>query len=237
MSASGASKKASYHHGDLRGALIAAAESLMREQEGWTFTLREVARAAGVSHNAPYNHFSDRRALLAAVAARGFDDFRDSMEAAIAAVAESDAVARLAASARGYVGFAVGSPPRFRLMFSAELAGYEDAVLDAARACSFGVLSRLIDEGVAAGVFRADPHGVHALAAWSLVHGLSNLVLDRMVACPHDEEGLTALTDAVGARLLDGLIAKEPLDRERAHPAPDRRFDPLFRSPTERQPR
>lgn len=215
MRRSAESKKAGYHHGDLRSALIAAAEELLREQEGWTFTLREVARAAGVSHNAPYNHFSDRRALLAAVAARAFDEFRQAMEAAVAGAAQGDAARRLLASARGYLGFATGHPARFRLMFGAELAGYEDAALDAARGRSFQVLQGLIDEGVAAGAFRADPHGTHALAAWSLVHGLANLVLDRRVARPPDEAGLAALSDAVGATLFDGLIGRTSHDNGR----------------------
>ncbi|MEX6979956.1 TetR/AcrR family transcriptional regulator, partial [Pseudomonas aeruginosa] len=60
-----AEPKTNYHHGDLRSALIAVAERLLTDQSGKPFTLREVARVAGVSHNAPYNHFADRRALLA----------------------------------------------------------------------------------------------------------------------------------------------------------------------------
>src|SRR5271155_2678351 len=65
-------KPPAYHHVDLRRALIDAALALVTEDQDWTFSLREVARRAGVSHNAPYNHFADKRDLLAAVAATGF---------------------------------------------------------------------------------------------------------------------------------------------------------------------
>src|SRR5215813_12937847 len=71
-----------YHHGDLRRALIEAALSMLKEEGAWTFTLREVARRAGVSHAAPYNHFSDKAALLAEVAAMGFQALRERLAAA-----------------------------------------------------------------------------------------------------------------------------------------------------------
>lgn len=67
---------ASYHHGDLRRALIDTALAMVTEEGAWNFTLREVARRAGVSHTAPYNHFEDKAALLAEVAALGFEALR-----------------------------------------------------------------------------------------------------------------------------------------------------------------
>lgn len=195
-----------YHHGDLRSALIAAAERLMTERAGWTFTLREVARAAGVSHNAPYNHFPERRALLAAVAARGFEDFRAALQAAVAAAPAGDAATRLAAVARAYVAFATGSGTRFRLMFGPELAGCKDAPLTQAQERAFAVLGGLIEQGVADGTFREDPLGTHALAAWSLVHGLAILILDVKVRA---EATPSALADTVGASLMTGLVRPE----------------------------
>ncbi|HUB46245.1 MAG TPA: TetR family transcriptional regulator, partial [Acetobacteraceae bacterium] len=66
-----------YHHGDLRRALIETALQLVTEEQDWTFSLREVARRAGVSHRAPYNHFSEKLDLLAAIAAVGFERLRD----------------------------------------------------------------------------------------------------------------------------------------------------------------
>src|SRR5271170_7712030 len=72
-----------YHHGDLRRALIDAAVSLVAEEQDWSFSLREVARRAGVSHNAPYNHFPEKRDLLGAVAAAGFEALRERMRATV----------------------------------------------------------------------------------------------------------------------------------------------------------
>src|ERR671933_271680 len=73
---------APYHHGDLRRALIDTALAMVTEEGAWNFTLREVARRAGVSHAAPYNHFEDKLALLAEVAALGFQSLRQTLEAA-----------------------------------------------------------------------------------------------------------------------------------------------------------
>src|SRR6202050_2741658 len=78
-----------YHHGDLRRALIEAGLALVTEEQDWTFSLREVARRAGVSHNAPYNHFADKRDLLAAVAVVGFAALEQRFRAATSGTANA----------------------------------------------------------------------------------------------------------------------------------------------------
>src|SRR5271167_5174871 len=85
-------KPPAYHHGDLRRALIDAAMGLVTEEQDWTFSLREVARRAGVSHHAPYNHFPEKQDLLGAVAAVGFEKLRDSLLNAIAGSDAPDAL-------------------------------------------------------------------------------------------------------------------------------------------------
>jgi AcrR family transcriptional regulator len=199
-----------YHHGDLREALIDAARQLMEDQAHWTFTLREVARAAGVSHNAPYNHFADRRALLAAVATQGFAALTDALRAAAAADARADTPARIRAIAGAYVMFAVRNGARYRLMFSAELSGCDDAALRDAGETAFAVLRETIARGVAAGALRADPAGTHALTAWSLVHGVSTLILDGKVPAPADDEAVAALTHRLADTLFTGLSDPTP---------------------------
>ncbi|GJD50010.1 HTH-type transcriptional repressor FabR [Methylobacterium crusticola] len=194
-----------YHHGDLRDALLAAAERLMTERAGWTFTLREVARAAGVSHNAPYNHFADRRALLAAVAARGFGALTGALRGALREVEASDVGAGIRATGCAYVAFAVAHPARYRLMFSGELVACEDAAFRAAGEEAFAVLRDLIARGVAAGRIRADRDGAHALAAWSLVHGLAMLLLDGKVPGKAGGAVEGSMIDAVAATLIEGL--------------------------------
>src|SRR6266508_1182269 len=74
-------KERPYQHGDLKRALLETAEQMLQEDRHWQFTLREVARRAGVSHGAPYNHFSDKSALLAELAMVGFDRLREALTA------------------------------------------------------------------------------------------------------------------------------------------------------------
>jgi AcrR family transcriptional regulator len=194
-----------YHHGDLRSALILAAERLLIDQGSWTFTLREVARAAGVSHNAPYNHFADKRALLDTLAIRAFDALRASLTAAIARAKDTDVATKIEAAAISYVLFAVDQPARFRLMFSAELSQSKSSDMDVATAAAFGELKMLITAGVANGELCGDPLDTHALSAWSLVHGLSSLILDRRTATNADRATMADLAGVVGRTLISGL--------------------------------
>lgn len=151
-----------YHHGDLRAALLASASELLEEQGVAALSLREAARRAGVSHNAPYRHFPDRDALLAALAAQGFRMLGDAMEGK-------------GGRERGeaYVRFALAHPNRFRLMFGGQVEIGRHAELRSAASRTY--------EGLVA-AFRAreeiaDPETA-AAAAWSLTHGLAHLLLD-----------------------------------------------------------
>ena len=197
-----------YHHGDLRTGLIEAAERLLRDHGSWTFTLREVARAAGVSHNAPYNHFEDRSALLSAVTVRAFAALKEALAAAIKQAGGSTTVVQIEAAATAYVLFAVAQPARFRLMFSADTAQSALADVGIAAEAAFGELKSVITQGVAEGALRPDPLDMHALSAWSLVHGLSGLIIDRRIAVAVDSAAIADLARAVGATLIDGLKAR-----------------------------
>ena len=105
----------SYHHGNLKQALLEASLDLIRKAGPGAFTLREVARRAGVSHNAPYRHFRDKEELLAALAAEGFDRLTAAMTKA--AESASGALERFRSSGRGYVEFALRYPQHFAVMF------------------------------------------------------------------------------------------------------------------------
>lgn len=197
-----------YHHGDLRRALVEAAYALVTEEQDWGFSLREVSRRAGVSHTAAYNHFADKRDLLAAVAAQGFDLLRTRMLAAIAKVKTPDDA--LMASGHAYVGFAVEEPALYRLMFGPALATrYADRpdVTRAAGAATKAVLEEIILHGARAGLFVIAPTDRRALAAatlacWSGVHGLSMLVIDG-----EDDAGLPThdIVEQLIGSLLNGL--------------------------------
>lgn len=198
-----------YHHGDLRRALIETALTMVTEEGAWNFTLREVARRAGVSHAAPYNHFEDKRALLAEVAALGFRALGREMETA----------ARRARSARrgmlgiaiAYVRFGVEHPAHYRLMFGPELADKERySVLQQASDATFGVLTSALERGQAAGELREAPVHNQALAAWSLVHGLTTLLIDQRLSFL----GVSAAeaerqASSAGTALLEGLNTRE----------------------------
>lgn len=201
-------KQSRYHHGDLRPALIAAAEQLVREQGSWNFTLREVARVAGVSHNAPYNHFADKQALLATIATRAFTELTAALRLEIPATDGSSTVARIEATAVAYVAFATEQPARFRLMFSADLAQCDDPDLELASRAAFKILEDLIAEGIAADELRADPQNTHALTAWSLVHGLSSLQVDGRAPFDADSDAIRRVAGLVGRTLIDGLISR-----------------------------
>ncbi len=151
-----------YHHGDLKPTLLASASEILEEQGLASLSLREVARRAGVSHNAPYRHFTDRDSLLAELAADGFRQLGEAMSAK-----------RGREMGEAYVRFALANPSRFRLMFGGHLKMARHAPLAAA--------ARQTHQGLVE-AFRAQP-GVAdaetaAAAAWSLVHGLAQLILD-----------------------------------------------------------
>ncbi|MDQ2767147.1 MAG: TetR/AcrR family transcriptional regulator [Gemmatimonadota bacterium] len=173
---------APYHHGDLRRALIDTALAMVSEEGEWNFTLREVARRAGVSHTAPYNHFEDKSALLAEVAALGFQALRQALEAATHGQSRSARQA-FAGISGAYVRFGVEHPAHYRLMFGAELADEAPyPTLQAASDATFAVLTGVLERGQASGQVRRGAVRDQALAAWSLVHGLTTLFIDKRLS-------------------------------------------------------
>ena len=159
-----------YHHGNLRASLLEAAEAVLAERGAHGLTLRDVARAAGVSHGAPYHHYASLNELLAAVAERGFVILGDAMAEAVAV---PDTRERLLRVAQAYVECARAQPERFRLMFGPLLASKDEhpGLKDAAQR-AFGFV-------LAAAYAHDKKHGASlALAGWSLAHGLSHLMID-----------------------------------------------------------
>ena len=146
------STSASYHHGDLRAALLQTAGEVLEKEGLAALSLREVARRAGVSHNAPYRHFPDRDSLLAALAAEGFQQFGNALEKR-----------PRREMGEAYVEFALEHPQRFRLMFGGVQRGSDQRAYEALKQ-SFADLGEGAEWAAA--------------AAWSLVHGLAHLLLD-----------------------------------------------------------
>ncbi len=162
-----------YHHGDLRTALLRAAEILISEVGPSAFTLREVARRAGVSHNAPYRHFKSRQDLLLAVAAEGLERLRATMSERMEC---SDSPReRLVLCGYGYVEFALRWPQHFIVMF--DLAGLRHEEREGKRVPSiaFQVLLDAITASQQAGVLPPGDPLPLAWTAWSMVHGIAKL--------------------------------------------------------------
>lgn len=154
-----------YHHGDLRRALIAAGRELLAEHGPTSVSLREVARAVGVSHNAPYRHFESREALLAAIATDGYVLLFQRMSAAGGTERQ-----KLIACGVAYVGFAVEFPSLYRLMFSSDIRKDAFPALRAAADHAHAQLEAAIPTSV------SSPR-VAALGAWAIVHGLADLLV------------------------------------------------------------
>lgn len=198
-------KETPYHHGDLRQSLIEAALELITEkQDAKTLSLREVARRVGVSHAAPYRHFADKEALLAAVAEEGFHLLLSYLRDAMAQVS-SDPVRRLQASGVGYVRFAIAHPSHYRVMFSALQADCLDYPgLQESGDQAFAVMVNEITAGQAAGRMKAGDPQQLAWISWSLVHGLAMLLIERQLPLA-DEQDIVALTELATQFSMEGL--------------------------------
>lgn len=173
----------SYHHGDLRHALLSATEALLGESGVEAFTLREVARRAGVSHGAPAHHFGDITGLLSAYTAQSFEALdRDMAERR--ARASADPFEQLVATGLAYVEFALGHRARFQLMFRSDRLDHGNAALQNAARRAYGHLSSCMAALHGRTVEPAAPDAAAQLAektalAWSLVHGFATLTIDN----------------------------------------------------------
>ncbi len=196
-----------YHHGDLRRALLQTALDMLGEDQGWQFTLRELARRAGVTHAAPYKHFTDKAALLAELAVQGFDRLREVLLAAEAERPEAPPREAFVARCLAYVRFGASNANLYRLMFSPDARAAKDERLDVRAKASFDALVDVIARGQAAGWLRPRDARDQALACWTQLHGLTLLTADGLLAFkwPAGDAAEAALTE-----LLDGLETPRP---------------------------
>jgi AcrR family transcriptional regulator len=164
-----------YHHGNLREALLQGALRVIAELGPAAFTLREVARRAGVSHNAPYRHFRDKDALLAAVAAEGFRELTRTMREA--GERRSNALDKLKQSGLAYVAFALRRPEHFTVMFDAPVCSSKDPEYVQAAKEAFDTLVDYIRNCQEQGQLPDGNTEERVLYAWSLVHGIAKLAV------------------------------------------------------------
>lgn len=190
-----------YHHGNLRAALLEAALVLIGERGPRGFTLREAARRAGVSHNAPYRHFASRDELLLAVAEEGFLRLKEMMEAALGR--GHSPLERLQYSACGYVEFALRWPNHFAVMFDLPREMASTTKSSPTGLGAFGILMSCMEEAQAEGDLpEGDPLPL-ALTAWSMVHGVAKLAIGG--ALPMGPERTLEFTWQASSLLVAGL--------------------------------
>jgi AcrR family transcriptional regulator len=164
-----------YHHGDLKRALTEAALGLVKEKGPKGFTLREVARRAGVSAAAPYRHFSDKAELLAAAATLGFDQLHETL--GDAAAETDDLIQQVLGMGRAYVHWAVAHPDYYQVMFGSELDKGDKPELLTAGLRAFNDLLDAIVRCQGAKLLPAGNPREVAGPTWSLLHGISLLTI------------------------------------------------------------
>ncbi len=165
-------QKAGYHHADLRRALLDAAIVHLRDSDVTALTMQTLARAAGVSPGAPYHHFADKVAVVAALATEGYEIWLERTKRAVAAAATPRE--RLVALAQSWLRFAAAFPSHYRVMF---LRDIEDRTRYATLHETSGAGLRLLVEVVSAVWPHLTPSRAmaQAVAIWSTLHGFASL--------------------------------------------------------------
>ncbi len=195
---------APYHHGDLRHALLLAAEKILDREGLPALTLRAVAREAGVSHAAPAHHFGDLAGLCSELAAVGFHRFNEAMQQA--STEASTPAEQALARGHAYVAYARAHPGLYQLMFRTDRMDLQHPALNAAASLAFSALARNV------GTVRNEPIDEDALSlaqaaaiaqVWSTMHGFTMLLLDGRL----DDLASRVTGGADTSMLLDTMLA------------------------------
>ena len=175
-------KSTSYHHGDLKNALIQAGVEILAREGVSGLSLRKVAKQAGVSHAAPYSHFADKQALIAAISTEGFKQLFSQIQSVFAAY-KDDPQSLLIETGWTYLQFALNEPDRFKLMFSSVLEkekDYPDFVEISQN--NFRQLVEIVERCQQAHVLKDGEPDLIALSVWGTVHGFISLLLEGQIS-------------------------------------------------------
>jgi AcrR family transcriptional regulator len=214
--------KDTYHHGDLRRALMDGALRVIADKGLAGLSLREVSAAAGVSHAAPYHHFADKAALLRSL---GYEGLRllDERMAAAESAAGDDPGERLLAIGRAYVIFAAETPAYFDVMSSPEMVGPHEPEQQEEHGETWERLVRAVVACQQAGRLPAGDPMVVAVGLWSLVQGLAQLWrTGPLSSLPQASGGLAPLADSVLRAMFAGMAPGLALPSEPVASAPAR---------------
>jgi len=195
-------RKSTYHHANLKEDLLNAAVRLIAEVGTEAFTLREVARRAGVSHNAPYRHFENKHDLLSAVAAQGFERLTASIERAMSEA--RDAKDRLRLCGRGYVQFGLRWPQHLRVMFDLSEAKKMSPECRRAGDRAFQTLLDCVVGLQAEGSLPPGNPRTFAIIAWSSVHGFAKLAIAGRLPFPQSQA--LDFLNLIARVLMEGML-------------------------------
>jgi AcrR family transcriptional regulator len=203
-------KKKSYHHKNLREALLEAAIPILDADGVGGLTLRGVAGAAGVSHTAPYRHFANKNALLEAIAVEGYRHLEKGCRDAERRHPD-DPLRQFMAAGMAYLYFAVERRAIAHLMFSGALPPEtRGEALRTASGSAFAALRDIIENGKRAGIFIDRPADELTLSTLACVHGLAMMVIGGLIQERQwTRRKLQELGKIVAGTLLDGLL-REP---------------------------
>lgn len=204
------SRRSTYHHGDLRNALVKEAAKLIEQRRDVVFTIRDLAQRLGISHSAAYRHFRDKSDILAALAEQGFGLLTERF-AGVDSPQGASARERLRNKGMAYVQFALDKPGYFRAMFHPDVCARGDYPgLEEAANATFQSLVDTVAAGQSKKRKDAGAIRLTAVRAWAQVHGLACLLLDGQLpelthanGRPHDRSKLAASLAAVMASDYD----------------------------------
>jgi len=219
-----ANTKRTYHHGDLKNALIEAALAHIARDGARALSLREVARSAGVSHTASYRHFGSKESLLAAIAEQGFHRLADMMRAAMQQHA-NEPLAMLRASGVAYVEFGVRYPDHLQVMFGGLIGSHDDYPgLKKAGQEAYELLASSVRSAMQGGLVSGPSEHIVSLASWALVHGLALLIAGGQID-RHSTEPFSAadLAFQVAGLLQQGIATVPGRAVRKSTPAADRK--------------
>ena len=171
-----------YHHGDLKNALIQTGIEILADEGLKGLSLRRVAKRAGVSHTAPYAHFADKQALVAAISTEGYIKlYKQLMH--VSEKFNGDLLKKLVEVAWSYVQFAVNDPDHFKITFSGAIEKEKDypAFVEISKQ-SFSFITNLVDDCQAAGILRAGSIDLIAVHLWGAIHGLTTLLIEGQLS-------------------------------------------------------
>ncbi len=197
-----------YHHGDLENALIQAGVEILSKEGIEGLSLRKVAKRVGVSYAAPYAHFKDRQALVAAISTEGFKKLYKALDAAVSKHVD-DPRQQLVEAARAYVKFAMTNTDIFKIMFSGVLEKEKEypSFVEASRK-TFGKVVEIVQACQNAGILSSTSPELMAVSIWGQVHGIISLALEGQIS--------HTVLDRFGVRdivlfALDQLMVAKPL--------------------------